>query len=200
MKSDLDASDGFEYDSSTVFTPLPMPTCILSESNDTCGLGPIFRMAESQFIDSQLEASRTLCDLSADENMRESMCELGVVSVLRQLLASSNDWVRCHAAVALANLSDSWTCHESIIEGDVLPLLLHLGLDGHYQCHEIRVLAVYVLANVSSSCASAVISTVGQAAVCDWFRTIDEDNTDERLKLHAHRAMVSLTDVLHEER
>jgi hypothetical protein len=234
LKSEINASDEFEYDSGTVFTPLPMPTCILSDSTDTCGLGPIFRMAQSQFIDSQMEASRTLCDLSADENMRESLCQLGCMPVLKQLLECPCEWVQHHAAVALANLSDSWTCHEHIIQADILPVLLALGREGHYQYKELRVLAVYILANVSSSCASVVIQRIGPETVASWFRSLGvtasatpspsaspspslQANSrpslpraggaagtvataavvDERLQLHAKRALVSLTAVLH---
>lgn len=194
VKSELLAGSdelSFDYDSSTVFTPLPIPPSILTENPDTFGLGPIFRMAQSQFLESQTEASRTLCDLSMEESLRQSLCESGCVPILRELLLSTSEWAQHHATVALANLSDCWECQEYIVNGNVLPILLNLGSDGAYQYSEIRILAVYILANVSSRLASQVIAAMGRGEVNTWVTAVD-GFADERLKLHGVRAREAL--------
>jgi hypothetical protein len=184
-----------EYDSFSVYTPLPSAPSLLAESSDAFGLGPIFRMAEEPFLESKVEASRTLCDLSVDESLRSQLCEAGCVPVLRDLISCDSQWAQHHAIASLANLSENPQCQESIIEAGVLPVLLSLAVNGSYQSAELRRLAVYVLANVSSSLATRVVTELGKTELSTWSTTV-ESLADERLRIHAIRARDSLRTVL----
>jgi hypothetical protein len=189
-----------EYDSFSVFTPLLAPPSMLPESADKQGLGPIFRMARSPFVDAQVEAARTLADLTAEESIQPALCEEGTVELLRDLLSSScSEWAQHHAAVALANLSDCRQCQRAIIDSGVLPVLLSLAVDGPYQSAEIRRLAVFVLANVSSLMAEQVLKSLGHVAghahsapaLVSWMSGVD-GIVDDRVKFHAVRAKQNL--------
>lgn len=92
--------------------PVPDSQKQVSESETLTHLGTIFRMAQESKLEAQLEASKILCDLSMEENMRQSLCDGGCIPVLRNLITSSHsDWTKQHALLALANLSDS-TIHQ----------------------------------------------------------------------------------------
>ncbi len=192
LKGSFSSASSFEnlgeYDSFSVFTPILAPPALLSDTLETSGLDPIFRMAREPFLESQLEAVRTLCDLSAEESLQQPLCELGVVEVLRDLMVSSaSAWAQQHAALALANLSECKICQEVIISSGILPVLLSLSTNGPYQSTELRRLATFIFANVASSSAAGVISCLGQDRVTAWMGSVDT-LMDERLKLHAERA------------
>jgi hypothetical protein len=191
LKMDLSTEEGDSgvcYDSFTVFTPLPMPPSLLAESSDLHGLGPIFRMAQSPYVEAQLEAVKNLCDLSNEDSIRAQMGALGCISVLVELLRSSqSEWVQQHALLTLANLSDCSECHNAIVECGITSTLLNLCRDGDYQTAEIRVLGAYILANVCSQNAVKVASMIGAQALGAWLPTVD-NLIDERVRLHSSRA------------
>jgi hypothetical protein len=191
----LEEDNGVCYDSFTVFTPIPNPPALLATSSDLHGLGPIFRMAQSQFAESQLEAARTLCELSNDESMRLQMVTLGCVQVLMELLSvGHSEWVQQHALLALANLSDCCECRYAFFEigAALMPVILGLCCDGSYHTAEVRKLGAYILANVSSHAATSVASLIGTQSLATWMPTVDMI-CDERVRLHSSRARDNLS-------
>lgn len=193
LKSDLSTEEEVCYDSFTVFTPLPAPIELLTASSDLHGLGPVFRMAQSPYVEAQLEAARALSEYSNEEGMRSQMVHLGCIPVLMELLSNSHssEWVQQHALMAIANLSDCCECHVAIIESGLVPTLLNLCCDGTYQTSEIRVLGAYILANLSSYAATEVTTLIGAPALAAWCSTVDHLN-DERVRLHSCRARDNL--------
>lgn len=195
LKMELSTEDGDNgvcYDSFTVFTPLPMPPALLPESSDLHGLGPLFRMAQSPYVESQLEAVKSLYDLSNEEGLRVQMASLGCVSVLVDLLhVSQSEWVQQYALLTLANFSDSRECLKIIVESNVLVTLLSLCCDGSYQTAEIRMLGAYILANVCGHNAALVVDSIGQNVLGAWLPTVN-NLKDDRVRLHCARAKDNL--------
>jgi hypothetical protein len=191
LKMDLSTEEGDSgvcYDSFTVFTPLPMPPSLLAESSDLHGLGPIFRMAQSPYVEAQLEAVKNLCDLSNEDSIRAQMGALGCISVLMELLRSSpSEWVQQLALLTLANLSDCMECHNRIIECGIPAMLLGLCCDGNYKTAEVRVLAAYILSNICGQEAALVAGVIGSQELEAWLPTVDA-LTDDRVRLHCERA------------
>jgi len=185
----LNATETFnEYDSFAVFTPLPTPPALLVDCADSQGLGPILRMAQQPFMEAQVEAARSLCDLSVEVELRPQMCEMGCVEVLRDLIAhSSSEWAQQHAIACIANLSEVPACHGSIIASGVVSVLLSLAVDGPYQSAELRRLAVFIIANLSANVAQHLVNALGPREVSGWVNTVDS-LVDERLRIHAIRA------------
>jgi hypothetical protein len=192
LKTDVseDGSRGVCYDSFTVFTPLPTPYELLESSTDLHGLRPIIRMAQSEFVDAQLEASRTLCQLSNEESLRSQLVELGCVPVLIELLSNGqSEWVQQHALLALANLSDCCDCRQALLStGTVLiPMLLGLCCDGTYHTAEVRVLGAYIFAILCNHYVAVVAACIGRDALETFIMSVD-GLVDERVRLHASRA------------
>ena len=180
------------YDSFTVFTPLPCPPSILPYSDDLQGLGPIARMATSPLADSQLEAARTLCELSADEDMRVHLAALGFVDVLMQVFERSDSWwAQQHAMVALANLSDHTDCLPSLLPLAVLPMLNLLSTTDFESSH-LRILAAYILANLCAAFASEVVQIASENVLRAWLSRVMCTDADDGLRLHSMRAWESL--------
>lgn len=197
VKAELSTEDNDAevcYDSFTVFTPLPAPLELLSDDSDVNGLGPIFRMAQSPYVEAQMDAAKTLCEYSSEESIRAEMVRLGCIPVLMQLLsnAHSSDWVQQHALLAIANLSDCCDCHSAIVDSGLVPVLLNLCRDGTFETAEIRVLGAYILANLSEGQhVVQVASLLAGAALTAWAAGAD-NLMDERVRLHSQRVRESL--------
>ena len=93
-----------ENDSFTFQSPKP----VSSVDPEPEQIDLIICMAKHSAMESHLEASRILCDLTMDEVMLPYLCKNGCVEALRGIIASSrSDWAKQHAMVALANISDT---------------------------------------------------------------------------------------------
>lgn len=83
----------------------------VSEENVITAFEPILRMAKDPKMESQMEASRIICENSIDENIQQLLCDHGFLETLRDLAtSSSSDWAKQHAVAAVANLSDNSAC------------------------------------------------------------------------------------------
>ena len=146
-------------------------------------------MAKSGKVESQLSASRMICDLSLHDDMQQLLCDSGCLqSLVEDLLPLKNcEWTHQHALIALANLSEAQSCQGAMIDAGVLPALLALATDGPYQSAEVSRESARILANLSSCMATKVVHVLGPGAVLNWIGSVDLLR-DERLKLHASRA------------
>jgi len=158
---------------------------------------PIITMAKSNKIDSQFEASAIMCDLSLHEDMQQIMCDEGCVTVLMELLSCNGEFQNCnyHAICALANLSTSVACQELLVSTPLfLTSLLKLVSDGPYYSAELRRESARVLANISERNSSQILSAVDNDSMRSWINSVD-DIKDERLRTHANRAKLSLSNM-----
>jgi hypothetical protein len=75
-------------------------------------LKPILEMAKSGLMESELEASRLICDLSLHSDMQQLLCDSGCLqATVENLLLSKNSRLsQQHALLALANLSEAQSC------------------------------------------------------------------------------------------
>lgn len=167
----------------------PQPLHYLPEIDSQEALKSVLLMAKSGKFESQLEASRLICDLSLHDDMQQPLCDSGCIqSLVEDLLPIKNcEWTHQHALIALANLSDVQSCQGAMIDAGVLPALLALAADGPYHCAEVSRESARILANLSSRMATRVVHVLGPGAVMNWIGSVDMLR-DERLKLHATRA------------
>jgi hypothetical protein len=183
--------------SSAIHVPVPV-YCEDGLSADQDSVSPdcfenIFRMAKESTMEAQLEASRMLCDLTADTaGMQQAVVDNGGLSVLRDLIENSiSDWAKQHAMFALANLSDAKVFESAIIKEGLLPLLLRHATDGPYNTAEMRRSAVHILATLCDGYSAEVTRALGKAFLHNWMNSVDTIH-DEKLKLHACRARTLL--------
>jgi len=168
----------------------------LSDIDMMNALEPIVAMAQEPFIESQLEASRMLCDLSQQEGLQHVLRESKCIDVLVKLLDSNDcEWTQQHAVLGLANLSASQCCQEAIIDAGVLPALLKFAADGPYTSAAMRRESARLLANLSDRLAARVVSVLGKQAVHQWMDSVDKLG-DATLRVHAVRARNSLSTVI----
>lgn len=167
----------------------PAPLHDLSDVDSHDALKPVLLMAKSGKVESQLSASRMICDLSLHDDMQQLLCDSGCLqSLVEDLLPLKNcEWTHQHALIALANLSEAQSCQGAMIDAGVLPALLALATDGPYQSAEVSRESARILANLSSCMATKVVHVLGPGAVLNWIGSVDLLR-DERLKLHASRA------------
>jgi len=196
VKTGVLATETVVFDALQVFAAPASAPALLADNSDQMGLGPILRMARLPYVESQVEASRSICDLSTEENSQVQLCQLGVVAVLRDLLANSaSECAQHHAVMTLANLSDNAACQSFVADPALLNVLIQLAADGPYQSAELRRLAVYVLANLASRMPGRVVEALGHQSVSRWVSSVD-CIVDPRLRLHATRAKESLIPVV----
>lgn len=182
-----------DFDSFSISFPLPISPC-----GDNChqSLDCLFQMANEPNVEAQCEAARILCDLTIDSSMQQTLVDLGVLTVLRNIICNSCcEWAQQHAMAALNNLSDAQIFQSSIIKEGLLPVLLALAVDGPYQTAELRRSAVHILANLCSTYSVEVAKVLGQKVISPWMNKVD-NLIDDRLKFHANRARESLRPAL----
>lgn len=167
----------------------------MSDEETLSALEPLIEMASEACVEAQLEAARMFCDLSENESMQFALLQSGGVLALVSLLARGSEMTRQHAALALANLSESQYCQESIIDAGVLPVLIGLATDGPYSSSGMRREGARLLANLSDRLAARVVAVLGRDSVCKWMAGVD-NLTDARLRVHAMRARSSLQTVI----
>ena len=90
-------------------------TGLLSDDDVISSLMPILKMARSNKFESQLEASRMLCDLSMRDDIQQQLCDSGCLLALVQELLPLKpcEQISQHALLALANLSEAQSCQVS---------------------------------------------------------------------------------------
>lgn len=158
-------------------------------------INAVLSMAKSGIGEAQLGASQILCNLASDNAMHASLLNSGCVSALLRLVDVDFQCCNQHAICALAELSSSHSCQEVLLrDASFLQTLLPLCSDGAYNSIEMRRECARLLANISCSSegsAQQVVANAGREAVQDWLRSVD-DLCDERLRVHADRARVSL--------
>jgi hypothetical protein len=75
-----------------------------------------------------------------------------------------------------------------------LTSLLKLVSDGPYYSAELRRESARVLANISERNSSQILSAVDNDSMRSWINSVD-DIKDERLRTHANRAKLSLSNM-----
>lgn len=181
----------------SIFPISSMQPCdVLSDSDAFAAILVFKEMAAEPFVESQLEASRILCDLSQQEGMQHILRDSGCIQVLVNLASvGGTEWTRQHAVLALANLSSSLCCQEAIIDAGILPALLKLATDGPYHSAAMRRESARLLANISERLALRVIAVLGRQEIFKWFSSMDTFR-DSTLRVHAQRARDSLSTVI----
>lgn len=176
------------------FIPLPETALELTSAEIADAVVPILAMAASGMCESQVNAAQIFCDLSLQQNMTEVLCQSECVSALISLCRVEFNYCNQHAVCALANLSSSRSCQEVLLKDEAfLQQLLQLCCNGTHNTAEMRRECARLLANVCSAKASAMklFEGVGADAVSRWMDSV-ADLQDERLRLHAERAKLSL--------
>ena len=182
-------SNDNEYNNSEVCSSSQcLSSELLSDEEATETLSCIKDMATSGILESQLEASRVLCDLSLHHSMQQSICNSGCITALINLIHDNLcDWTRQHAIFALANLSEDFECQELMIDAGILPNLLLLAQDAPYHTAEMSRESARILANISRRLALRVVTVLGPKALSVWLDAVDHLK-DDRLRLHCCQA------------
>ena len=181
------------FETCDLATPFPAVE-LMKDEEAVEALKPILQMAKCGLLEPQLEAARIFCDLSLHDAMQHHMCDSGCIQALVEnlLICDICEWTKQHAVLALANLSETQSCQEAMIDAGILPTLLQLVKDGPYNTAEMRREAARILANLSARLASRVVAVIGARTLSTWLEKV-EFLSDERLRLHASRAKESLT-------
>lgn len=149
-------------------------------------------MASSPLLDSQREATFTICNLSSHDDMQQPLCDNGFINILVGLLNSSHELVRQYAIFALGNLSTSPSCQEVMLSSGIVKIVLDMTDNGPYQSAEIRREGVRILANLASRHSEKILTLTGDKVITSWFEKV-ENVQDDRLKIHASNAKEYLT-------
>lgn len=171
--------------------PLPCQAPPLTDSCATEALKSIIQMCKSTTMESQVEGSHMLCQLSSLHDLQQLLCDTGCVQVLVELQSSEWEIARQNAIFALANLSDLPMCQSLIIESGIVLELVKLATDGTYYTAELRREGARIIANVCSRLAAQVVAVGGPGPIATWLQSIDTLK-DSRVKYHAGRAKQSL--------
>lgn len=161
----------------------------LSDKDSQDAIQLILSLADCPLIESKIQAAQMLCDLSLQEDMHQALCESGCVAVLLDLVKEDCAICPQHAMCALANLSSSHYCQEKMLTGKALGHLFAMSVDGSFDTLEMRRESARTLANLCTKYASKVRSCSDN--VSSWIDSV-EGIRDDRLRLHAGRAKVSL--------
>ena len=176
------------------FIPLPETVLELTSSEVADAVVPILAMAASGKCESQVNAAQIFCDLSLQQNMSEVLCQSECVNALVSLCRVEFNYCNQHAVCALANLSSSRSCQDVLLQDmTFLQQLLQLCCNGTYNTAEMRRECARLLANLCSAKVSAMkfLEGVGAVKLTQWMDSVAELQ-DERLRLHAERAKLSL--------
>ena len=158
----------------------------------------VLSMANSGKGEAQLGASQIFCDIfSRSEDIhlvkKYAECLSALVDLVNVDFQSCNQ----HAICALAHLSSSHACQELLIRdaGFLKTLLPLCSSDGNYNSIEMRRECARLLANISNCRGTAgakqVVTSAGQHNVESFLQSVDTLK-DDRLRVHAERAKVSL--------
>ena len=175
-------------------TIFPMATGtpkLLDDAETQAALLPIVNMAKSPMLESQTIAAEILCDLSSLEGIQQQLCDAGCVQVLVALTSSQLFAARQYAFLALGNLSQNADAQDTMIECGIINAILPLFTDGPYDDAELRREGARIFANCSAWHGSRVVSALGAQSFTSWKEGINILE-DERIRLHAERALDSL--------
>jgi len=171
--------------------PLPCQAPPLADTDAAKALQPIIQMCRSATMESQVEGSHMLCQLSSLHDVQQLLCDTGCVQVLVELMSCEWEIARQNSIFALANLSDLPMCQSLIIESGIVLELVKLATDGAYYTAELRREGARIIANVCSRLAAQVVAAGGPGPITTWLQSIDTLK-DSRVKYHAGRARQSL--------
>lgn len=177
------------------FTPTAPPRRTINQDEEMISLNAVFSMARCPVGEAQLSAAQIFCDMTKDTSKHSFLIQNHCVPVLVKLMQVDFQSCNQHAICALAHLSSSLACQELLRrDTDFLQALLPLcSADGNYNSVEMRRECARLLANISSCGEGAqdVVSSAGQQNVASFLMSVD-DLKDDRLRLHADRARLSL--------
>jgi hypothetical protein len=116
----------------------------------------VLSMMQEPYEESKLEASRILCDLSGEPEIREQMISSGCVATLVTAASSASPLIQQHSVIALAQLSECFECTNAFTASQALPLLMSFVANGPYTNAAMRREAARAVANVAMRSASCV--------------------------------------------
>eukprot|EP01041_Mallomonas_annulata_P013653 gene13653-29013_t len=166
----------------------PLPEIIpISDEETIQALQPIVDMAYDRFMEPKVEAAKVLCDLSQHEGMHQALLAAKCIEAMVHLVSSGVEGAAQHAVLALANISASQSCQETIINAGVLPNLLALITNRPYHSAVMGREGARLLANLSDRLAARVIVALGEKEIKSWMNSVDSLD-DTFLKQQALRA------------
>lgn len=161
-------------------------------------LHSIVKMARSNYLDAQVEASSILLSVSSDDRMHAALFDNGCIQCLMLLVKQDASLTaKMNAVFALANLSETNSYHRTLVDLYVslskdfqkpfIFNLLDLVLDGPASTAEMRREAARIVCHISSTHAGKIASDIGADAIRVWSARVDSLK-DAKLKLHAKMA------------
>lgn len=188
------------FDSSadtTCVPPLSVPPAGKVSDTDAVRSAVVAVVAMADSLgEAQVGAAQILCDLASDPSLHSTLVELGCVPALIKLMRVEFQSCNQHAICALAQLSSNEQCQAILMRDEAfLQSLLPLCADGSYNTIEMRRECARLLANISCSgqeFARQVVTNAGAEQIQSWLESVD-GLKDERLRLHADRAKMSLS-------
>jgi len=177
---------------------IPPISDFANDKDAKSAMEPILKMAESGYIDAQIEASRLFYDFLRNEDLHKYWCDERCMKVLTSLASpESPDTARHTVFMTLAELAGKSEWQELIIESGALPYIMAAVVNGSYQTAEMRREGARTLEYLSQSArvAHRISNSLGKEELFKWFGTVD-GLTDERLKLHAVRARDALSSAM----
>lgn len=171
---------------------------------------PLFSMARFPCVESRLEATKMLCDVSKKDLQYLELPEFKklVVPLLEELVHDEFDDVRQHAIMAISGFASIASYTESLIASGILPALFQLLEDSpdsttSYYTAKIRRTAAAMLASLSRANPLSVRVQLQQQHCCDvegWMQRVHmlSDNRTREYAIVAkeHLEGVSVTDML----
>ena len=96
-------------------SPQPLPcNDILQPDEAKEALQSILAMANSNHLESKIEAVKIFCDLSYQPDMHYLLCDNNCIEILIESMKIEHEYCNQFAICALANLSSSRTCQVSL--------------------------------------------------------------------------------------
>jgi hypothetical protein len=159
----ITSTQHFEKDSlstSSLDVSTSMSCAPLSQEKVSEAINQVLSMIEETDQASKLEASRMLCDLTEEPEIRQQMIGSDCISALVTAASSKSQIIQLHSVIALAQLSECHDCIDSFLASGSLPLLMSLVKNGSYRTAAMRREAARAIANVVMRGADRVVTAM----------------------------------------
>merc|ERR1711991_927481 len=141
MGNSITSTQHFEKDSlstSSLDVSTSMSCAPLSQEKVSEAINQVLSMIEEPDQASKLEASRMLCDLTEEPEIRQQMIGSDCISALVTAASSKSQIIQLHSVIALAQLSECHDCVDNFLASGSLPLLMSLVKNGSYRTAAMR--------------------------------------------------------------
>jgi hypothetical protein len=180
--------------------PIPDSICDVDSEAIDESIDSVLSMANSGIGEAQVGASQIFCDIFQRTHATHLISKLTeCIASLVHLVDVEFQSCNQHAVCALAQLSSTHSGQEVLMRDErFLHTLLPLCSDGSYSTMEMRRECARLLANISCSGqehARHVLTSAGAQNIQAWMESVDSLR-DERLRVHADRAKMCLTECI----